>query len=208
MKIIKLISNLLQSNTYIIEKNNQVVIIDCGCQVEKVKQVVEDKKVLAVLLTHGHYDHSAYCNDYAKEFGCNIYASEKIGGTLTDKIAIYSENYSTIKDLSSFKYVKNEQNFKLGSFEILCYEFPGHSPCSIGFLIDKNFFVGDFLFEKSFGRIDLKNGNREEMLKSFDRFEKVDFEKVFSGHGEESLKIDQINHLKVFRKFLGRKNQP
>ena len=98
VKIIKIISNLLDSNTFILEEEGQVLIIDCGCEVEKVKKCVGDKKVMAILLTHGHYDHALYCNEYAKEFGCKIWANSNIVKTVSNADAFYSKDGSTLKD--------------------------------------------------------------------------------------------------------------
>lgn len=204
MKINKLVSNLLESNTFILENDDECLVIDCGCELEAVKDVVGNKKVMGILLTHGHFDHSAHCNEYASYFNCKLYASEEIKATLTDKIAIYNEDYSIIKDISKFIYVKDEENLKLGGFDIKCYAFPGHCPCAMGFLIDNNLFAGDFLFAKSFGRVDLKNGNKEEMLASLNKLENIDFETLYSGHGEESTKEDQLRNLKLYKRFLTR----
>lgn len=204
MSIKKIISNLLESNTFIIEKNNSIIIVDCGCDLQKVKKEVGNKKVLAIFLTHGHFDHSAYCNDYAKEFSCQIYTSENIKTTLSDKIAIYSEDYSTIEDFSNFKFVKDGEVVDLGDFQVKCYEFQGHSPCCMGYIVEKNLFAGDFVFAKSFGRVDLKNGNKNQMIFSLDKLKGLDFTKIYSGHGEESNKNDFLYHVDVFKKFLSR----
>lgn len=204
MKITQLVSQFLESNTFIVEKDESVVIVDCGCEIKDVKRVVGDKTVEGIFLTHGHYDHSAYCNDYAKEFGCSIYANINIKQTLADKIAIYSEDYSIIDDFSHFKFVKDDCEIKLKNFDIKCHAFPGHSPCCEGYIIDENFFSGDFLFAKSFGKVNLKNGNKDDMLVSFDKVKNIDFKNIYSGHGEESTKEDLLKHMPVYKKFLTR----
>lgn len=204
MKINKLISNLLESNTFVVEKDDEVLIIDCGCELEQVKAVVDGKKVVGVLLTHGHFDHSVNCNQYAGYFNCKLYASEDIKATLTDKIAIYSEDFSIIEDLSAFNWVENNEILNIGRFKVKCYEFKGHSPCSMGYLIENNLFVGDFLFAKSFGRVDLKNGDKQDMIKSLEKIENIDFNILYSGHGEESTKIEQLRNLNLYKRFLTR----
>lgn len=204
MKIIKIISNLLESNTFVLEKDNECLIIDCGCRLEKVKKNVRNNKVVGILLTHGHYDHALYCNEYSKEFGCDIYASEKAKVTLTDSKAFYSEDGSIISDLSHFKFIKEDCNLKLGGFDIKCHCFPGHSPCCEGYVIENNLFAGDFLFAKSFGRVDFVNSNKQDMLKSFDKLQNIEFDKILSGHGDESTKEEQLRNLKLYKRFLTR----
>lgn len=204
MKITQLVSNFLNSNTFIVEKDDEVLIIDCGCEVETVKQIVGDKKVLGLLLTHGHFDHAINCNDYAKCFDCKIYASDKIEQTLTNTEAFYSGSGLKIDDLSAFKFIKQDGILKLGGFEIGCYSFPGHCPCCEGYVIEDNLFAGDFLFAKSFGRVDLVNSSKTDMLQSFEKMKKIEFDKVYSGHGEGSTKDEQLRNLKLYKRFLTR----
>ena len=204
MKITKLVSHILESNTYVVEKGDEVVIIDCGCEFEMVKQVVGEKKVIAILLTHGHYDHALYCNEYAQQFNCKIFANENIKITLSNPETFYSEDESGIDDISNFIFIREDCKLKLGEFDINCYSFPGHSPCCEGYVIENNLFAGDFLFAKSFGRVDLINSNKADMLESFEKIRDVDFKNMYSGHGEESTKEEQLTHFKLFRKFLER----
>ena len=75
MEITQIISKFLDSNVFVVKKNGHALIVDCGAETEKVKSVVGDLKVDAILLTHGHYDHSVYCNEYAMRFGAKIYAN-------------------------------------------------------------------------------------------------------------------------------------
>jgi len=204
MKINKIVSDILQSNTFILEKDESVIIIDCGCKLYEVKRIVGDKRVVGILLTHGHYDHTIYCNEYAKEFNCRIYANENISMTLSNPKAFYSEDGSIINDLSNFKFIKKDCKLKLGQFNIKCYAFPGHSPCCEGYVIENNLFAGDFLFAKSFGRVDFFNSNKKDMLDSFDKVKNIDFDKVYSGHGEESTKGQQLKNFEIYKKFLTR----
>lgn len=204
MNVVKLVSSFLESNTFIVEKEGEVIIVDCGCELEKVKDAVGESKVVGILLTHGHFDHSVYCNEYAKHFNCLLYANTNIKATLTDKIAIYSEDYSIINDLSQFKFLDGDGKIQIGNFDIDFYHFPGHSHCCEGYVIDNCLFAGDFLFAKSFGRIDLKNSNKNDMLKSLEKVGKIQFEKIYSGHGEESNKEDLLKNLRLFKRFLTR----
>lgn len=204
MKIYKLVSNLLESNTFVIEKGEEALIVDCGCNLDVVKSVVESKKVQGILLTHGHYDHAFYCNDYADAFKCKIFANSKCRETLTTPKMFYSPDGSSIKDLSNFEFLNEDCEIFLGAFNIKCFAFPGHSQCCEAFLIEDNLFVGDFLFDKSFGRVDFIGSDKNQMINSFEKFKNIDFTKVYSGHGGESEKEDQIKNIELFKKFLSR----
>ncbi len=204
MEIKRITSKLLESNVYILTKNNEVLIVDCGCEAGDIKKEICDKKVVGILLTHGHHDHSCYCNDYAKEFSSKIYASKHIADTLTDKVAIYSENGETIDDLSHFEFIDEDKTIKIGNFAVECYYCPGHSACCECYIVDNNLFAGDVLFNKSIGRCDLKSSSKIAMLETLQKLEKLNFDDVYSGHGENSTKRMQLKHFPLFKKFLSR----
>lgn len=204
MKVTTIVSDILNSNVYIVEKGNECLIIDSGAYLEDVKKVVGDKKVVAVLLTHGHFDHSRFCNEYANYYNCKIFASEQIKLTLSDYEANYSEERVAITDFSRFNFIGQDQTITLGEFEIDCFYCPGHSICSECYKINDILFAGDVLFEKSIGRTDLKYSDKKMMYNSLCKLENVKFEKVYSGHDRPSDYNSQMTNIKVFKRFLTR----
>ncbi len=204
MIIKRFISKLLDSNVYILEKDNEILIIDSGVEVKDVEKVIGNKKVVGLLLTHGHFDHSAYCLDYAKAFNTKIYASDKIKDTLTDKKAIYSENGEIIDDFSNFEFISGDKKLKLGKFDIECYYAPGHSKCCECYLIEGQLFAGDVLFRRSIGRTDLVSSSRDEMYDTLIKLEKVEFENVYSGHDDSSSHEEQLKNFAIYKRFLRR----
>ena len=58
MKIKKRSMGPVQSNTYYLEKDNQVIVIDpcldLGYDANQLLEPIKDKHVIAVLITHGH----------------------------------------------------------------------------------------------------------------------------------------------------------
>ena len=75
MKITQIVSDILDSNTFVCETDNGCFIFDCGASLEKVQSAVKGK-ALAIFLTHGHYDHAKHALEYSKTFGCKIYANK------------------------------------------------------------------------------------------------------------------------------------
>ena len=57
MKINKIVTGILEENCYIININNDVLIIDPGDDYDRIKKAIGNKKVLGVLITHNHFDH-------------------------------------------------------------------------------------------------------------------------------------------------------
>ena len=112
MNITKLTGVIYEQNTFVLEKNGEVIIIDAGARPEEVQSVCDGKNVLAVFLTHGHYDHSIFCNEYAQLFDCPIYADANVKKTMTDAEAMYGENGETINDFSHFIFLSDYERLK------------------------------------------------------------------------------------------------
>lgn len=59
MKIHKIINLVAFENTYILENDQGLLVVDPGSDWKKIERKLEElaKPVIAILLTHTHYDH-------------------------------------------------------------------------------------------------------------------------------------------------------
>ena len=204
MKIERAVSKFLDSNVFAIKKNGQCIIVDAGCDLAQIKQMVGQNKVCGVFLTHGHYDHSLYVKDYANAFDCKVFASEDVVDTLSNGQANYSEGQFVIDNFDKFVFVKDGEEFTLGEFNVKCIEGQGHSKCSMLYLVENLLFAGDVLFESGIGRTDLLGGSRKQMYDTLCKLENLDFDVCYSGHGESSTKEKQSKNIALFKRFLSR----
>lgn len=193
-------NGLLSSNVYVVYDSGEAIIIDCGAPVNDISLFVKenDLRVKAIVLTHGHYDHVNYIEDYINEFGdaSLICHSDEIK-VLNDSEAnvsiyfgegrIYNYDYSTV----------NEGDIiTVGSLEFIVMHTPGHTPGGMCLYCEKKklLFTGDTLFHMGYGRTDFKYGDRRLLLCSVLRLLRLDGSITFySGHGEKAkIKDEQI----------------
>lgn len=203
MKIQQIIGDFLDANVFLVEKDGQALIVDSGASVDKIKEALGDKKIVGALLTHAHYDHACHCLDYAKDFGCKIYVSERGKEILQDHEKNYSEDFE-VKNFSVFQFLKGDGAMRIGDFEVQYFATPGHSPCAICYKIGDDLFAGDTLFSNSIGRTDLYKSDKKEMISSLEKLDKIKFKICHSGHGEDSTFDRQKRNIKVFLRFLQR----
>ena len=158
MKIVQ--NGTLRENCYLLEIDNQYLVIDPGDEYNKIKSFIkEDGKVLAVLITHRHFDHIGALKEIIEEYHCPIY----------DKMST------------------DEDTYTIGPFTFNVIFTPGHSTDSITFYFKKKkkMFDGDFVFEGNIGRCDLEGGSMSEMMRSINKIKKYpDDTTIYPGHGE------------------------
>ena len=113
MKINRYVVGMVQTNCYIVTNNEtkECFIIDPGASgkqlIEKMKK--EDLTPVAVLLTHGHFDHVAAAEDLAKEFDIKVYAHEKEESTLKYPDKNVSWMVGCEESYSADSYLKDEE---------------------------------------------------------------------------------------------------
>ena len=147
-------------------------------------------KCKGVFLTHCHFDHIIYLDEYLKA-GATFYLSRQCYDNLQNPRINFSNYLASIpeeikipKDKTIF--LENNDLIKIGNESLRFKSLPGHTNCSGG-LINKDVFVcGDLLFYGGgVGRFDLPTGSIADLRKSLDFCNDLDGEiLVLSGHGQ------------------------
>ena len=181
---------VFEQNTYVLLSKKQALIIDAGADLEDVKQAVGNRKVQAILMTHLHFDHFWYLEEYLKEFECPVYIQEGAENKFTDSelngaILVRKTIIKNI-DKSQIKYYENR--LKLGNFDCDIIKTPGHTADSVCILINDNLFTGDTIFLDTIGRIDLGDSSRQDMINSLRKIQELDFVTAYPGHYESASK--------------------
>jgi glyoxylase-like metal-dependent hydrolase (beta-lactamase superfamily II) len=206
---VKVIKGVYDSNTFIISVDGAVIIVDSGAALTDVKKAVRCRPVLAVLITHEHFDHLANCADYAKHFGTKIYCAREVADNLTYYHPILSADGTDypIAQLSGevqFSLIKAEHEFILGEINVKPYFMPGHSAGSVVYKIGNNIFTGDVLFAKGIGRTDMMTDGKKYMTETLNKLKALSFDTAYHGHGPESDYKTQQRNMTVFAKWLSR----
>jgi len=199
---------LLDTNTYVVweEESLECMIIDCGVAPDVVLPFIKENglEVKYVVLTHGHFDHAHYVEEYESTFErAQIVCHENEKAVIFDPDANLSSHLGSTRAYScNYAYVKEGDFLTLGgkgggecmNFEIL--STPGHTPGSICLYDEKHkiMFTGDTLFKRSYGRTDFKYGDMQEMYFSLRRLYRMDKDITFyPGHYEPSTIGEETN---------------
>ena len=198
LKIHKLTFNPFSENTFVVtDETNDCAIIDPGCCNDKERNelvtTVEAHGLKPVLLlnTHCHIDHIPGNKFVFEKYGLlpQIHALEL---DILRKAPMFAEffNFQCEPSPEPVKFLKENDEVKLGNTVFKVLFTPGHSPGSISFYSEKDSAVlsGDVLFYRSVGRFDLPESNGKDLYQSLVNvmMKLPDNVKVYSGHGPET----------------------
>ncbi len=201
IEIKKIVSKILDSNVFVVSKGKNAIIVDCGAEIEEIKKATKGKKVVAILLTHGHFDHAYYANEYAKEFGCKIYANMNAKASLADPKLNYGETFK-IDDFSQFVWTSGDGEIVFEDIVVKHLQCTGHSNCLNVYLIENSLFSGDCIFARGIGRCDLATSNKHEMLSSLEKLALIKFENCYCGHYEDSAFDNIMRNINIHIRYL------
>ena len=179
-----------QTNCYILSNNGEDFIIDPG--VDASNWVIQNvKNPVAILNTHGHFDHVWSNQELSQKLNIPIYCPKD------DAFMLENDpfNYGVPKSKASY-LVKPDENLNISKSNFTFWHFPGHTPgCSV---IEFNdvWFSGDFLFNGSIGRWDFPYSNAIDMIKSLEKVKQFKSnKKVLPGHDSPTTLKKELKHI-------------
>lgn len=169
MKVKRIVVGPLEENCYILNIDNNFLIIDPGDESKKILNEIKGN-LLGILITHYHFDHI---------------------GALKDIL-----NY---KNVPIYDYKSINKDVKIKNFIFRIINFPGHKDDLVGFLFDNKLFSGDFIFEGTIGRTDLPGGNYKEMQESIKKILSFNDDiEIYPGHGPSTKLSSERKNLTYY----------
>ena len=176
----------LDVNTYVvgIEGGESCVLIDPGAEVLRVEEAAAGRRVSAVLLTHGHFDHMLFARHWLDQ-GAKLYVHEKDAQALRSPSLNLSQVINQRLVLPEADVLLEDGDVvREAGLELTVLHTPGHTPGGVCYQTGGTLFSGDTLFYRSYGRLDLPGGDASEMSHSLARLMQLDGETVaYPGHG-------------------------
>ena len=206
LKVEQYVVGPVQTNCYfaINDDTKEVLVIDPGASADQLAKKIRQEKLtpIAILLTHGHFDHAGGAEELAKHFDIKIYAEEHEKETLDTPALNLSGWEGVQKTYHADVFLKNEQEIDLAGFHIRVFHTPGHTVggCCYYFPYQNVVFSGDTLFCTSVGRTDFPKGSAAQIIRSIK--EKLlplpDETTVYTGHND----ITTIGTERMYNPYL------
>jgi hypothetical protein len=196
----------VQTNCYFLyrEDTKDCVIVDPGDEAKRIKKFIEDQELhpVAILLTHGHFDHVMAVDSVRAAYHIPVYAAEAEKETMQDASINLSINMGgAMLSIEADHWLKDGETITLLDQEVRCILTPGHTVGGMCFYFPKAgmLFSGDTLFQESVGRTDFPGGSMSEIVRSIREklFVLPDAVQVYPGHGL----MTSIKNEKMFNPF-------
>lgn len=194
-EVLRYIVGPVCTNCYLLvnHKTGELLVVDPGDQAQLIEKQIEKTgaKPVAILLTHGHFDHAGAAEALADKYQISIYAHEVERETLEDPGLNLCGMIGEHKVYHADIFVKDEEVLNLAGFSIRVFLTPGHTigGCCYYIADEKILFSGDTLFQESVGRTDFPRGSASDLIRAIR--EKLmplpDDVTVYTGHDESTL---------------------
>lgn len=194
-EVLRYIVGPVCTNCYLLvnHKTGELLVVDPGDQAQLIEKQIEKTgaKPVAILLTHGHFDHAGAAEELADKYQISIYAHEAERETLEDPRLNLCGMIGEHKVYHADIFVKDEEVLNLAGFSIRVFLTPGHTigGCCYYIADEKILFSGDTLFQESVGRTDFPRGSASDLIRAIR--EKLmplpDDVTVYTGHDESTL---------------------
>lgn len=193
MEIRKLVTGQLQTNCYLVYDNqaSDVIIIDPGDDADYIARIIADinKKPSKIIATHGHFDHVLAVTELklAYDIPFLIHKDDEFLLKRLQSTAKHFLGVKTDPTPIADKYLKKDDEIKIGKYILKIIETPGHTPGGISLYCKnaKTLFAGDTVFEQGgVGRTDFVYANNDQLMESIQKLLKLPEDTVvYTGHG-------------------------
>lgn len=185
MRVERLIVGPVETCCYVLSEpeRDDCVVIDPGADAASIRHAVGNRRVVAILLTHGHFDHIGAVGAL-KDSDTALVIHEADAPMLGDP----ERNASwllgqRVTAPEATRLIREGDEFSYAGMKFAVLHTPGHTPGSVCYRAGDCLFSGDTRFRHGFGRTDLPGGSRTELRRSLARLEPLLPEVVlYPGH--------------------------
>lgn len=194
------------TNCYLLgdETSKACAMIDPGGDPNEILSMIREAGLAlkAILLTHGHYDHTTAVPELEKALPqAAIYIhrgdANGAGNTL----------FPLAGQVAGLNFYDEGDHIQVGSIDVQVLHTPGHSKGSVTLKAGDVLFTGDTLFCGSCGRTDLRGGSYEEIMASLKRLGQLEGDyHVCPGHDRTSTLERERQYNPFLREAMGQRS--
>lgn len=122
-------------------------------------------RCVAILLTHGHWDHLVGVADLAEGTGAPVYMAEDERSLLEDPNR-FAPSGVALRPYTPDVLLQGGESLEIAGATLDVLSVPGHSPAHLAYHADGHLFSGDVVFAGSVGRVDIPGADWDTLVAS------------------------------------------
>lgn len=190
MHIRRLTLGPLDTNCWLVDDGagGPVLVVDPAEESQVILEAIGDTPVVAVLLTHGHFDHLGAVSEVLAATRAPLVVHESDAQSITSAVGTGGAlfGFHAVSPPAE-RVVRDGDAIVIGSATLKVIHTPGHTPGSICLYALGHLLTGDTVFAGSIGRTDFPGGDMVAMRRSIARLAELpDDTRIYPGHGPES----------------------
>ena len=164
----------VQENTYLVRAHREeqrAVLVDPGDEADRLLRAIDalEAHVVAILLTHTHFDHIGAVAPVARATGARVWCPKLEVPVLADVMSYVPwPGFGPYESYDADETVEGGEALELAGLTLDVLATPGHSPGHVTYAVRDHdaLLSGDVLFRGSVGRTDLPGGDWPTLLSS------------------------------------------
>lgn len=175
------------ANCYLLRDEDRGVVIDPAVSFD---DVTNDGKIeiLAILLTHAHFDHILELPSYIERCAAPVYLHKngfaKLNNPYLNCSVMFPDEIRVSVPQERLRFVAEGSEITALPEPITVIEASGHCNCSVIYRVSDLLFTGDTLFKGVVGRTDLPGSSLKGLVATLTKLKGLDPDlTVFPGHG-------------------------
>ena len=166
-----------------LDGRDDCLVIDPGAEAETIRRACGGKRIAAILLTHGHFDHIGAVRELMAED--TVLAVHRLDvPLLSDPQANVSWMLGrSVTAPAPTRLLEEGDEVEAAGMTLRVLHTPGHTPGGVCYALGENLFTGDTMFDRGYGRTDLPGGDEAALIRSLRRLTSLRRTcRIFAGH--------------------------